>query len=92
LIDMTAPHYAEAFSPLLTVHHSDRSGGPIHCPEPRVWRGSWQAPNGCSYRVEADGIGQSGELRHRLCQPSGMYSAVMIASSISAIQNSTHQT
>ena len=28
-------------------------GGPAHCPEPPIWRGSWRAPNGRRYRVEA---------------------------------------
>jgi hypothetical protein len=28
-------------------------GGPAHCPEPPIWRGSWRAPNARRYRVEA---------------------------------------
>jgi hypothetical protein len=52
-----APHYAEAFSPLpgrcfrLVAHHGE--AGPRHCPEPVAWRGSWRAPNGRRYQVEA---------------------------------------
>jgi hypothetical protein len=51
-----APHYAEAFSPLpgrcfrMVAHHGE--AGPMHCPEPVVWRGSWRAPNGRRYRLE----------------------------------------
>jgi hypothetical protein len=53
----TAPYYAEAFSPLpgrcfrLVARHGE--GGPTHCPEPPTWRGTWRAPNGRRYRVEA---------------------------------------
>jgi hypothetical protein len=25
----------------------------MHCPEPVTWRGSWRAPSGRHYRVEA---------------------------------------
>jgi hypothetical protein len=52
-----APYYAEAFSPLpgrcfrMVAHHGE--AGPTHCPEPVAWRGSWRAPNGRRYRVEA---------------------------------------
>ena len=52
-----APYYAEAFSPLpgrcfrLVAQHGE--AGPRHCPEPLAWRGSWRAPNGRRYRVEA---------------------------------------
>ena len=52
-----APHYAEAFSRLpgrcfrMVARHGE--GGPMHCSEPVVWRGSWRAPNGRHYRVEA---------------------------------------
>jgi hypothetical protein len=51
-----APYYAEAFSPRpgrcfrMVAHHGE--AGPIHCPEPVVWRGSWRAPNGRRYRGE----------------------------------------
>ena len=52
-----APYYAEAFSPLsgrcfrIIPNHGET--GPTHCPEPVIWRGSWRAPNGRRYRVEA---------------------------------------
>jgi hypothetical protein len=52
-----APCYAEAFSPLpgrcfrLVAHHG--AAGPTHCPQPATWRGSWRAPNGHRYRIEA---------------------------------------
>ena len=52
-----APYYAEAFSPLpgrcfrMVAHHGE--AGPTHCSEPVAWRGSWRAPNGRRYRVEA---------------------------------------
>jgi hypothetical protein len=53
-----APRYAEAFSPLpgrcfRFISHGGEGGGPTHCPEPPAWRGSWRAPNGLRYRVEA---------------------------------------
>ena len=54
---MTAPHYAEAFVPMpgrcLRFIQRPGEGGPIHCPEPPVWRGSWRAPDGRRYRVDA---------------------------------------
>jgi hypothetical protein len=52
-----AAYYAQAFSPLpgrcfrMVAHHGE--AGPTHCPEPVTWRGSWQAPNGRRYRIEA---------------------------------------
>ena len=52
-----APYYAEAFSPLpgrcfrMVAHHGE--AGPAHCPEPVTWRGSWRAPSGRRYRIEA---------------------------------------
>jgi hypothetical protein len=52
-----APYYAQAFSPLpgrcfrMVPHHGE--AGPVHCPEPVAWRGSWRAPNGRRYRIEA---------------------------------------
>jgi hypothetical protein len=51
-----APYYAEAFFPLpgrcfqMVAHHGE--AGPTHCSEP-AWRGSWRAPNGRRYQVEA---------------------------------------
>jgi hypothetical protein len=52
-----APYYAEAFSPLpgrcFRLVASASEAGPTHCPEPVAWRGSWRAPNGRRYRVEA---------------------------------------
>jgi hypothetical protein len=54
----TAPYYAEAFFPMSghcfrLISHGSQGGGPTHCPEPPVWRGTFQAPNGRRYRVEA---------------------------------------
>jgi hypothetical protein len=53
-----APYYAEAFSLLpgrcfrMVTRHGG-GAGPTHCPEPVVWRGSWRAPKGRGYRIEA---------------------------------------
>jgi hypothetical protein len=53
----TAPYYTQAFSPLpdrcFRLVASQGEAGPTHCPEPVAWRGSWRAPNGRRYRVEA---------------------------------------
>lgn len=53
----TAPYYAEAFFPMpgrcFRLIARAGEGGPTHCPEPPTWRGSWRAPNGRRYRVEA---------------------------------------
>jgi hypothetical protein len=52
-----APYYAEAFSLLpgrcfrMVTHHGE--AGPTHCPTPVTWRGSWRAPNGRRYWVDA---------------------------------------
>jgi len=52
-----ALYYVEAFSPLpgrcfrLVAHHGE--AWRTHCPEPVAWRGSWRAPNGRRYRIEA---------------------------------------
>jgi hypothetical protein len=52
-----APHYAEAFFPMpgrcfrMVAHDSE--GGPAHCLEPPTWRGTFRAPNGRRYTVEA---------------------------------------
>jgi hypothetical protein len=35
----------------LVAHRGE--AGPSHCPEPVAWRGSWRAPNGRRYRIEA---------------------------------------
>ena len=57
LLSCQEPYYAEAFSPLpgrcfrLVAHPGE--AGPSHCPEPVTWRGSWQAPSGRRYRIEA---------------------------------------
>jgi hypothetical protein len=52
-----APYYAEAFSPMpgrcLRMIGRKEEAGPTHCPKPVVWRGSWRAPNGRRYRIEA---------------------------------------
>ena len=53
-----APYYAEAFSPLpgrcfrMVTRHGG-GAGPRHWPEPVVWGGSWRAPKGRRYRIEA---------------------------------------
>jgi hypothetical protein len=53
----SAPYYTEAFSPLpgrcFRLVTRPGEGGPVHCPEPPTWRGSWRAPNGRRYRVNA---------------------------------------
>jgi hypothetical protein len=53
----TAPYYTQALSPLpdrcFRLVASQGEAGPTHCPEPVAWRGSWRAPNGRRYRVEA---------------------------------------
>jgi hypothetical protein len=52
-----SPYYAEAFSPLpdrsfrMVAHPGET--GPTHCPRQVAWRGSWWAPNGRRYRIEA---------------------------------------
>jgi len=53
-----APYYAKAFSPIIgrcfrLVSRQDQQAGPIHCPEPPRWRGSFRARNGRHYAVEA---------------------------------------
>jgi hypothetical protein len=52
-----APYYAEAFSPLpgrcFRMVAQQGEAGPTYCPEPVAWRGSWRAPNGRRYRIEA---------------------------------------
>jgi hypothetical protein len=35
----------------MVPHHGE--AGPMHCPELVAWRGSWRAPNGRRYRIEA---------------------------------------
>jgi hypothetical protein len=54
---VTAPYYAEAFSPLpgrcFRLVARDGEGGPVHCPEPPNWRGTWRARDGRRYRAEA---------------------------------------
>jgi hypothetical protein len=53
----TAPYYSEAFFPMpgwcFRSKSGGEGGGPTHCPEPPVWRGSRWAPNGRRYRVDA---------------------------------------
>jgi hypothetical protein len=52
----TAPYDMQAFSPLpgRCFRLIGRGGqGPAPCPEPVAWRGSWRAPNGIRYRVDA---------------------------------------
>jgi hypothetical protein len=52
-----ASYYAEAFSPLpghcFRLVSRRGEAGPTHCPEPVAWGGSWPAPNGRRYRIEA---------------------------------------
>jgi hypothetical protein len=56
-VSETAPYYAEAFTLMpgrcFRLISGGEGGGPTHCPEPPVWRGSWRAPNGRRYQVEA---------------------------------------
>jgi len=52
------PCYAEVFAPMpgrcfRMVSRGSEGGGPTHCPEPPVWRGSFPARNGRRYTVEA---------------------------------------
>jgi hypothetical protein len=52
------PHYAEAFSPIAgrcfrLVSRQDQQAGPVHCPEPPRWRGTFRAKDGRRYSVEA---------------------------------------
>jgi len=52
------PYYAEVFAPMpgrcfRMVSRGSEGGGPTHCPEPPTWRGTFRAPNGRRYRVEA---------------------------------------
>ena len=53
----TAPYYTQAFLPLpgrgFRLVSGGEGGGPTYCPEPPVWRGSWRAPNGRRYRIDA---------------------------------------
>jgi hypothetical protein len=59
-----APYYAQAFAPLpsrcfwMVGHPGDT--GPTHRPEPVAWRGSWRAPSGRRYRVEAGPLASTG--------------------------------
>jgi hypothetical protein len=52
-----APYYAEAFSPLpgrcFRLATQDGQGGPMHCPQPLVWRCTFRARDGRRYLVEA---------------------------------------
>jgi hypothetical protein len=52
-----SPYYAEAFSPLAArcfrLVANAGEAGPTHCAEPVAWRGSWRAPHGRRYRIEA---------------------------------------
>ena len=53
----TASHDTQAFSALpgrgFRLVSGGEGGGPTHCPEPVAWRGSWRAPNGRRYRIDA---------------------------------------
>jgi hypothetical protein len=53
-----APYHGEAFSPVTgrcfrLVSRQDGQAGPIHCPEPPQWSGSFQARDGRRYAVQA---------------------------------------
>jgi hypothetical protein len=53
-----APYYAQAFAPqagrcFRLVARRGGQAGPVHCPAPPVWRGTWRARDGRRYRVEA---------------------------------------
>jgi hypothetical protein len=55
---VSAEHYAEAFSPLpgrcfRLVSREGHQGGPMHCPESVVWRGTFRAKDGRRYSVSA---------------------------------------
>jgi hypothetical protein len=51
------PYYAEAFSPYPAAASAwsptTARPAPTQCPNPVGWRGSWRAPNGRRYRIEA---------------------------------------
>jgi hypothetical protein len=52
---VTAPHYAEAFDPVLgrCFRFVDGIGGqPVHCPQPPAWRGTFATADGCRYQVD----------------------------------------
>jgi hypothetical protein len=60
---LTAPYYTEAFSPMpgrcFRMVARGGEGGPVHCPEPPVWRGTFRARDGRRYQVEAcEGTGR----------------------------------
>jgi hypothetical protein len=63
-----APYSAEAFSPtpgrcFRPVSRQDDQAGPIRCPEPPRWQGTFRAKDGHRYTVQAcDGHG--GPLEH----------------------------
>jgi hypothetical protein len=53
-----APHHAEAFSPIpgrcfSLVSRQDGQAGPVHCPEPQRWQGTFRAKDGRRDRVQA---------------------------------------
>jgi hypothetical protein len=54
---MTAPYYAEAFAilPGRCFRLVERAGeaGPMHCPDPARWRGTFRARSGRRYAVQA---------------------------------------
>jgi hypothetical protein len=53
---VTAPHYAEAFHPVIgrCFRFVDGVGGqPVHCPQRPAWRGTFAAANGGRYQVDA---------------------------------------
>jgi hypothetical protein len=54
LLSGTAPYYAEAFFPMpgrcFRLVARDGEGGPIHCPEPPTWRGTFRAPTAAATR------------------------------------------
>ena len=57
--DQPAPHCAQAFAAMpgrcFRFVSGGEGGGPTHCPEPPVWPGTFRAPNGGQYTVEACG-------------------------------------
>jgi hypothetical protein len=49
----TTPKPSPRFPVAASAWSAHGEAGPTHCPEPVTWRGSWRAPNGRRYRIEA---------------------------------------
>jgi hypothetical protein len=54
---MAELYYAESFAPMegrcFRMVSRTFEGGPIHCPKPAAWRGSFYARDGRRYTVDA---------------------------------------